>query len=202
MIPDEVESIRDEVRLFSASFMYVFTSGGVGPTPDDKTMEGIAAAFNRGVYRSEELAEILRQYYQDSITDAALRMADVPDGTHLVRAAGMWFPVVAVENVFVFPGVPEILRRKFDRIKEMFRDDPFLLREVHLRVDEGQIADALNRVMERFPHILLGSYPTFSDPEYSVKLTIESKDPSYLEQAYLYLMDQLKGNPIVTFSRK
>lgn len=198
VIPDEVAPIRDEVRLFSRGFDYVFTSGGVGPTHDDKTMEGIAAAFGRSLYRNAELADLLRQYYQDNVSDAALRMANVPEGTCFLRGAGMWFPVVAVENVYVFPGVPEVLQRKFDRIKEMFRDAPFLLREIYLRVDEGEIAHALDRVMERFPMLLLGSYPVFTNPEYSVKLTVESKDPAYLDQAYLYLIEQLKEDSIVT----
>ena len=72
-----------------------------------------------------ELESTLRSYYSNELVDGNLRMADVPDGARLVGGKGMWFPVVAVENVFIFPGVPEILHRKFDRIKEMFRDAPY-----------------------------------------------------------------------------
>ncbi len=87
-------------------------------------------------------------------------MADVPDGARLVGGKGLWFPVVAVENIYIFPGVPEILHKKFDRIKETFREEPFYLREVYLKADEGQIAATLHRVLEDFPDLLLGSYPT------------------------------------------
>ena len=118
-------------------------------------------------------------------------MADVPEGARLVGGKGLVFPVVAVENVFIFPGVPEILQKKFDRIKETFRDDPFYLREIFLRADEGQIAATLNRILEAFPDLLLGSYPYFDNPSYSIKLTLESKDSAYLDRAYAALVAEL-----------
>jgi FAD synthetase len=104
---------------------------------------------------------------------------------------GMLFPVVAVENVFIFPGVPEILQRKFERVKETFRDAPFYLREVFIKADEGQIAATLHRLLADFPDLLLGSYPYFDNPVYSIKLTLESKDPAYVESAYTQLIASL-----------
>src|SRR5262245_55273324 len=110
VVPDELELISAEVRIFSDAFDYVFTSGGVGPTHDDLTMEGIAGAFRQGIRRNPELETTLRSYYSEDLLEGNLRMADVPEGARLVGGKGMWFPVVAVENVFIFPGVPEILQ--------------------------------------------------------------------------------------------
>jgi molybdopterin-biosynthesis enzyme MoeA-like protein len=118
-------------------------------------------------------------------------MADVPEGARLLGGKGLWFPVIAVENVYIFPGVPEILRKKFDRIKETFRDAPFYLREIYLKADEGQIAATLHDVLAEFPSLLLGSYPYFDNPDYSIKLTLESKDSAYLERAHASLVSQL-----------
>ncbi len=191
VIPDELDSISGEVREFSTSYDYVFTTGGVGPTHDDLTMDGIAAAFGRRVHRHPELEATLRQYYAQDLVDGNLRMADIPEGARLVGGKGMWFPVVAVENVYIFPGVPEILRRKFDRIKETFREAPFFLREVYLKADEGQIAGILHRVLADFPDLLLGSYPYFDNPVYSIKLTLESKDAGYLDRAHRSLVEEL-----------
>src|SRR6185436_13112521 len=191
VIPDELGLISSEVRSFSTAFDYVFTTGGVGPTHDDLTMDGIALAFNQKVRRHPELESILRRYYSDDLLEANLRMADVPEGARLVGGKGAWFPVVAVENVFIFPGVPEILQRKFERIKEMFREAPYHLREVYLCADEGQIADLLHRVLAAFPELLLGSYPYINNPAYSVKLTLESKDSAYLEGAHALLLSEL-----------
>lgn len=191
VIPDELDIISDAVREFSNSFDYVFTTGGVGPTHDDLTMDGVAGAFGRRIQRSSELESSIRRFYSHELIDGNLRMADVPEGARLVGGKGMWFPVVAVENVYIFPGVPEILQKKFERIKETFREAPFYLREVYLKADEGQIAGTLHLVLADFPDLLLGSYPYFDNRVYSIKLTLESKDAGYLERAYTALLLQL-----------
>ena len=199
VIPDELPAVRDEVRLFSSEFDFVFTSGGVGPTHDDVTIAGIAAAFNQGIRREPELVAALERYYQDGLTDAMLRMADVPEGAVLVGDEHALFPVVAVENVYIFPGVPEILASKFERIKEMFRQEPYHVLQIFVQVEEGEIADALNEVLEAFPDLGLGSYPAFNNPLYKVKLTLESKDEAYLEKARQCLLEKMASRSIVPF---
>jgi FAD synthetase len=191
VIPDELELISNEVREFSKSYDHVFTTGGVGPTHDDLTMDGVAGAFARRIFRHPELEASLRRFYPIDLVDGNLRMADVPEGTRLVGGKGMWFPVIAVENVYIFPGVPEILQKKFEHIKETFREAPFHLREVFLKADEGQIAAALHRVVADFPELLLGSYPYFDNRPYSIKLTLESKDAVYVDQAHRELLQEL-----------
>ena len=191
VVPDELRLISHEVKDFSKSYDYVFTTGGVGPTHDDLTMTGIAAAFGVRIQRNSELESNIRNFYAPELIDGNLRMADVPEGARLLGGQGLWFPVIAVENVYIFPGVPEILRKKFDRIKETFRDAPFYLREIYLKADEGQIAATLHEVLAEFPNLLLGSYPYFDNRDYSIKLTLESKDSAYLERAYASLVSQL-----------
>ena len=191
VIPDELGIITNEVRQFSGAYDHVFTTGGVGPTHDDLTMEGIAAAFGRRILRHPDLEASLRHFYSADLVDGNLRMADIPEGARLVGGKGMWFPVVAVENVYIFPGVPEILQKKFERIRETFRDVPFCLREVFLKADEGQIATLLHRVLAEFPDLLLGSYPYFDNPVYSIKLTLESKDSQYVDRAHALLVSEL-----------
>jgi molybdenum cofactor synthesis domain-containing protein len=191
VIPDELQFIANEVRDHSSLHDYVFTTGGVGPTHDDLTMHGIAAAFGRKIRRNPELEAALRDYYPAELVEPNLLMADVPEDSELITRPGMWFPVVVVKNVYIFPGVPEILRRKFARIQEIFREAPYHLMEVFLRADEGQIAAILHRIMERFPELQLGSYPYFTKPEYSIKLTLESKDVRYLKEAHQLLLDEL-----------
>jgi molybdopterin-biosynthesis enzyme MoeA-like protein len=113
-------------------------------------MHGIAMAFGRNIRRNPELEAALRGYYPVDLVEPNLLMADVPEDSHLICRPGMWFPVVVVKNVYIFPGVPEILRRKFTNIREMFRDAPYHLMEVFLRADEGQIAAILHRVLAQF----------------------------------------------------
>jgi len=191
VIPDELQLISEEVRSFSNAYDYVFTTGGVGPTHDDLTMDSVANAFGRRILRNAQLESSIRHFYAPEFIDGNLRMADVPEGARLVGGKGLWFPVVAVENVYIFPGVPEIMQKKFERIKEEFRDAPFYLREVYLRADEGQIAETLHRLLADFPDLMLGSYPYFDNPDYSIKLTLESKNLAYVENAHTALIAQL-----------
>lgn len=197
IIPDELAAIRDEIRSLSGSLDYVFTSGGVGPTHDDVTIAGIASAFDRRIQRSSELQDVLEKYYQEAITDATLRMADLPEGAVLLGADRAWFPVIVVENVYVFPGVPEILVQKFERIKERFRDRPFHLVRVFLRADEGKVADLLRDLADGHPDLRVGSYPTMTEPGYTLKVTLESKDPGALEGAHALLLRRLESRSIL-----
>src|SRR5438046_2315085 len=136
VIPDEVSLIAEEVAAFSKAFDLVFTSGGVGPTHDDVTIEGVARAMGVPVVRHPELVALLERYYRDKVTDAALRMAEIPEGAELITGNGLRFPNVAMRNVYVLPGVPEIFRRKFDAMRERFRDAPIQLKNACVRLGD------------------------------------------------------------------
>ena len=197
VIPDDVACIAEEVAAFSKTFDFVFTSGGVGPTHDDVTIEGVARAMGVPVVRHPELVALLERYYRDTLTDAALRMAEIPEGAELIRDNGLRFPNVAMRNVFVLPGVPEIFRRKFDAMRERFRDAPIHLKNVFVRIGEGTLAAYLNGLLGDFPLLLVGSYPELSNPEYQVKVTLESRDRAYLEQALADFLGRLPGEAVV-----
>jgi FAD synthetase len=197
VIPDEVDLIAREVREFRAAYTWVFTSGGVGPTHDDVTIEGIARAVGVRVVRHPELVGRLEELYKGRLNPARLKMAEIPDGAELLAMDSLIVPVLAIENVFVFPGVPEIFRQKFEAIKERFRERPFLLRSVYVRIGEGSLAEHLNAMLREFPDLLCGSYPEFSNPDYRVRVTLESKDPDYLERALRHLLDRLPLDAVV-----
>src|SRR5512137_2487004 len=106
-IPDEIRVIVEVVRDMARNHDLVFTTGGVGPTHDDVTIAAIAQAFNRRLVRHPLLEEALRRHYANGITAAQLRMAEVPEGSRLLGAEDFHLPIVACENVFIFPGIPE-----------------------------------------------------------------------------------------------
>jgi molybdenum cofactor synthesis domain-containing protein len=196
-IPDEVEVIGETVRWFSDHCDVVFTSGGVGPTHDDVTMEGVARAFGRSVIRHPELDVRLREYLGKNANAARMRMADVPDRAELIADERLGFPTIKCENVYVMPGIPEILEQKFLALKDRFAATPYHLRVVFTRDGEGAIAEHLNATVARFPDLLLGSYPKLGDPEYAVKLTLESKDQAYVEAALAHLLGLLPRDGVV-----
>jgi FAD synthetase len=197
VIPDEVQLIAEEVALFSREFDVVFTSGGVGPTHDDVTIEGVARAMTVPVVRHPALVELLERYYRGRITEASLRMAEIPEGAELVGGETVRFPTVMMRNVYVLPGVPEIFRAKFEALRERFRDQPIHLKNVFVSIGEGTLADFLNRLLVDFPLLQLGSYPELSNPEYKVKVTLESRDRGYVEQALTDFLARLPADVVV-----
>ena len=197
VIPDDVPTIAREVALFSGQFDVVFTSGGVGPTHDDVTMEGVARAMNVSVVRHPTLVSLLRTYYGAAVDEANLRMAEVPEGAELVSAESVRFPTVLARNVYILPGVPEIFRRKFAAIRERFRDVPIHLKNVFVRIGEGTLAGHLNGLLGEFPDLMLGSYPEFDNPEYRVKVTLESRDEAYLTRAMTAFLERLPADAVV-----
>ena len=196
-IPDEVPVIAQEMKAFAEQYDLVFTTGGIGPTHDDLTIGAIAAAFGGNVVRHPLLEGLLRRHYGDGITAAQLKMAEMPEGGELLEVGDMTFPVVVFRNVYIFPGIPEAVRRKFERIRERFREQPYVLRRVFLRCDEGQIAGHLDSVISRFPELQLGSYPILHNPDHNVELTLESKSGEYVERALRFLLDCLPPQAIV-----
>lgn len=182
-IPDVIELIGREVAAFSKRFDHVFTTGGVGPTHDDVTIDGIAHGFGVPVIRHPDIERRMRQRLGGDVNEARLRMANVPEGAQLLATEALFAPVINFHNVYIFPGIPKILQERFHAIKERFRDAPYFLKNVYLKYGEGVIAAMLNELLAQFPELLLGSYPVLDMPEYKVKVTLESKDPAYLERA-------------------
>jgi molybdenum cofactor synthesis domain-containing protein len=197
VIPDDLDEIARTVRQCSSEFDYVFTSGGVGPTHDDLTIEGIARAFDREVVRDPELAALIRSYFGDGADEVRLRLADTPAGSTLIRDEGMRWPVLATENVYILPGVPEIFRSKFESIRERFRAEPYFTLVIYTREDEFDIAPRLADVAARHPLVDIGSYPTFTSEEYRVKITMESKEAEAVEQARKDLLAVLHTAAVV-----
>jgi molybdenum cofactor synthesis domain-containing protein len=191
VIPDDISTIAAEVIAYSRQFDLVFTTGGVGPTHDDVTIAGIAQGFGVRVLRHPQLERRLRERHGDSVNDARLRLADVPEGAELVGDGSYLTRVVKLHNVYILPGIPQIMRHLFLSIKESFRESPFFLKVVYIKERESAIAANLNRLLEDFPDLLLGSYPVLNIPEYKVKVTLESKDRDYLNRALEKLLESL-----------
>ncbi|MEK6607024.1 MAG: competence/damage-inducible protein A [Myxococcota bacterium] len=196
-VPDEIDEIAEAVRDLSSRFDFVFTSGGVGPTHDDLTMEGVARAFETRIVRHPVLERLLRDHYGEALEQPNLRMADVPEGAALVTADHASWPVTTCRNVYILPGVPEIFRRKFDAIKARFRGAPFYLRVAYLRLGEGVLAPLLDSVVAGWPAVRVGSYPRLDGSEYRVKVTIEGRDAAAVAAAFEGLLAQLPTGEIV-----
>jgi len=196
-IPDELDVIAAAVAEFHGAYDLVFTSGGVGPTHDDVTIEGVARGLRRRVIRHPAIEGRIREFYKENTNEARLKMSEVPEGTELIVDGRLGFPTLKCENVYILPGIPEILEQKFEGLRERFAAAPYFLRVVYTSDGEGAIAEHLNATLAAFPDLLLGSYPKLGDPEYAVKLTLESKDRDYVERALAHLLGLLPPDSVV-----
>jgi molybdenum cofactor synthesis domain-containing protein len=173
VIPDELDDIAATVPPLAARFDHVFTSGGVGPTHDDVTIDGLARGFATDVVSEPELERRIRDYWGERLPPANLRLARVPRGSHLVWGEGETWPVVAYQNVYILPGVPKLFRRKFLDIRERFRSAPVSVARVWLDAEEGTIAPDLDAVVAAHPGVRIGSYPRFDERDFQVLITLE-----------------------------
>ena len=195
-IPDDFELIGRTVREFSEAFTHVFTSGGIGPTHDDLTVPAIAAGFGVPAVRHPSLEASLRHHYGERLTDDHLLMAMVPEGAELIDIPRLYYPQIQFRNVYIFPGVPQLLEFKFNAVKHRFRSHPMVLREIFMKADEGVIAASLRETDAAFEDVLIGSYPNFFKAEYSVKVTLEGRRESSVDAALADLSGRLNALPV------
>jgi molybdenum cofactor synthesis domain-containing protein len=176
MVLDDVDTIVEEVRRLSSEHDVVFTSGGVGPTHDDLTVEAVARAFGRRVVQNPTMEAMLRAHYRERCTDGHLRMALVPEGADLAVSKEVTWPTIIVQNVWLLPGVPEIFRMKLGVVRERLAGGiPFVSRAVFTMMDEGHLKPLLDAVVAAHPDVEIGSYPRWADPSYRTKLTFDGR---------------------------
>lgn len=195
-IPDVAETITAEVRAMSAAYDWVFTSGGIGPTHDDLTMDAVAAAFGVQTQCSESIVARIGRAQGAPATESQLKMAMIPAGATLVDAGDLWFPAVILGNVHIFPGVPSLLRKKFESIRERFQGVPFVLKRVFVSRRESDIVACLNELVSEFPALMLGSYPRLEGKSFQTLLTLESRDAHYVQRALDALLARLPSDSI------
>jgi len=177
MVPDDLDVIARAVQELRTCADVVFTSGGIGPTHDDVTVEAVARAFGVEAVLEPTLAALLREVYGDRCTDAHLRMALVPRGAELVSNADVRWPTPLMENVYVLPGVPEIFRMRLDAVRSHLTGPrPFVSKAVFLTLDEPELTLPLNQVVAAHPSVEIGSYPKWFDATYKTKVTFDGVD--------------------------
>src|SRR6202051_3823473 len=163
VIPDDTETIIGTVNEVRAKFDYVFTTGGIGPTHDDITSACIAEAFGVPLIVHPEAKRILESHYPPGgLNEARLRMAQVPEGAALLPNPISRAPGFRIGNVFVLPGVPQIMQAIFNELRHRLQGGAAVLsRSVSCTLAEGTIAKDLGELQTRYSDLEIGSYPYF-----------------------------------------
>jgi molybdenum cofactor synthesis domain-containing protein len=180
IIPDDLEVIGGTVNELRAKHDYLFTTGGIGPTHDDITVDAIAAAFGVPVIVHPEARKILEDYYRDrpgALTESRLRMARTPEGAELLANPSSGAPGVRMGNVFILAGVPHIAASMLAALTGKLEGGrPVVSITVGARAPESDVADLLRETEEAHPGVAIGSYPFFKDGRYGANFVIRSED--------------------------
>jgi len=191
MVPDVEAEIAAGLNALRARYDYVFTTGGIGPTHDDKTADAIAEAFGLPIEINEAARAVLLGHYGEALNESRLRMARMPIGAVPIANPVSKAPGFQIDRVFVLAGVPSIMRGMLDDVAPRIVGgsvvDMRTLRCPGLK--EGDIGAALGALQARFPEVALGSYPWFDADGYGVNLVARSSDPAQLEEAEAALQE-------------
>ncbi len=196
IISDRTDEIAEEVRSFAQRYDYVFTSGGIGPTHDDITIGGISGAFGVKTVIHDTLKELLENRL-GTLSPEQLKMAEVPEGAELVSDETLSFPLIKIRNVFVFPGIPQLLRKKFLAVEKLFNEPAIYLKKIYLNGAESCIAPILNEIVDLYKDVKIGSYPELDNSDYSVMVTLESSDDAVLGLAFRDLLSRIPKDKII-----
>ncbi|MEQ8229506.1 MAG: molybdopterin-binding protein [Rhodospirillales bacterium] len=185
VIPDVEATIIANVNDARAKFDYVFTTGGIGPTHDDITSACIAKAFGRKLIRHPDAEKLLLAHYKpEDVTEARMKMADVPEDSILLENPVSRAPGFQVDNVFVLPGVPRIMQAMFDLFKHRLAGGAEVLsKSIASYTPEGKIAARLTALQNAHPALEIGSYPFSRDGKHGSTIVIRGTDADDIADA-------------------
>jgi molybdenum cofactor synthesis domain-containing protein len=196
VVPDVEEKIVEAVNALRSANDYLFTTGGIGPTHDDITVDAIAKAFGVEVVVHPRARAILEAYYADKggVSEARLRMARVPDGAELIENRLSGAPGIRIGNVFILAGVPHIATLMLEALSGRIEGGrPLLSRTVGCRVAESEVAELLAETEKAHEGCQIGSYPFFKDGRGGANFVIRSTSQEALDRCFADLVERLEA---------
>ena len=198
VVADVPEDIIAGVNELRSKYDYVFTTGGIGPTHDDKTADAVAAAFGVNIDVRDDAREILQAHYKgtSSLNEARLRMARIPDGASLIANPVSRAPGFQLGNVFVMAGVPSITRGMLQDVGHRLKGGQVVASRTFRAkgVGESQISKGLEALEANASGaVAFGSYPWFTPEGYGVHLVARSANAAALEKAGADLAALIRG---------
>jgi molybdenum cofactor synthesis domain-containing protein len=185
VVADDEPDIVAALDALRGRYDYVFTTGGIGPTHDDITVDAVAKAFGVEVMHHPDVVERFKQRFGADLNEARLRMARVPVGSALVESATIMAPGFWMGNVITMAGVPAIMQAMMDIVAPKLRSGPKMLSEsVKANAREGDIGGPLRQIALDHPETVIGSYPFVDeDKKPNTNLVVRSRDPQKLRAA-------------------
>ena len=196
VVADDGGAIGGAVKAMLAAHDYVFTTGGIGPTHDDITVDSIAAALGVPVVIHPEARETLDRYYETrgGLTEARLRMARVPEGADLIRNRMSGAPGIRFGNLFILAGVPHITAGMLDALTGTLEGGrPLVSVTLGGFVPESEVAGLLGATEKAHEGVSIGSYPFFKEGRVGANFVLRSEDKTLAEECAARLAEELRA---------
>ena len=197
IVPDVTDRIVEAVNALRTSNDYLFTTGGIGPTHDDITVDAIAAALGVPVIIHPSARATLEAYYasRGGLTDARLRMARVPQGAELIENPMSGAPGIRFGNIFILAGVPHIAAIMLEALSGRIEGGrPLLSRTIGCWAPESEVADSLRETERAHEGCQIGSYPFFREGRVGANFVIRSTDQARLDACRGDLLGRLRDS--------
>ena len=195
VVPDITARIVEAVNALRKAYDYLFTTGGIGPTHDDITVDAVAEALGVPVVIHPTARAILEKYYADKggLNEGRLRMARVPEGAELIPNRMSGAPGIRIgRNIHLMAGVPHITAGMLDALTGTLEGGaPLLSETVGGYIPESEVAGLLRDTEKAHSACQIGSYPFFRDGKVGANFVIRSTDGEALAQCLKALCDGL-----------
>ncbi len=192
-IPDDGAVIISTLNRLRSQFDAVITSGGIGPTHDDITMESVAAAFDVDLIEHSYIVQAMTKHYGSSgMNEGRMRMSRVPEGAELIRCEKSITPGIHIDNVYVLAGVPSIFESQLHSILGQFGGEPYYRVEIEVKLPESIFAKQLADIQSMFDKVEIGSYPARCGSNPYGKICLSSQSKSRLEEAAAAIKNMLE----------
>lgn len=197
VVADRTEAIVEAVNALRARNDYLFTTGGIGPTHDDITVDAIAEALGVGVVHHPQAVAVLERYYESrgGATETRLRMARVPEGADLIENRMSGAPGIRIGTIFVMAGVPHITAGMLDALTGTLEGGrPVVSKTVGCWVAESEVADVLRETERAHDGVAIGSYPFFRDGRVGANFVVRSPDEAQVDTCIADLIARLEAD--------
>jgi molybdenum cofactor synthesis domain-containing protein len=196
VVPDEIARIVEAVHALRHGYDYLFTTGGIGPTHDDITVDAIAAALGVAVSVHPKARAALEAHYANrgGLTEARLRMARVPAGAELIENPMSGAPGIRFGNIFILAGVPHIAGLMLEALSgQLEGGKPLLSATIACWAPESEVADILGETERAHPGCQIGSYPFFREGKVGANFVVRSTEQALLDACRADLVARLEA---------
>ncbi|MGQ0590135.1 MAG: competence/damage-inducible protein A [Sphingosinicella sp.] len=202
MVPDDLDRIAEAVNVLRAGHDYLFTTGGIGPTHDDITVDAIARALGVAVVVHPKARALLESHYasRGGITEARLRMARVPEGAELIENRLSGAPGIRCGNIFILAGIPQVAALMLEALSGQLEGGrPMLSRTIGCWVPESEVADLLGQTERDHPGCQIGSYPFYKEGRAGANFVVRGVEAEAVAACLADLVARLDaaGYPVV-----